>query len=871
MPPDALDRLVADGARAWPARPAILAPGREPLTYAGLAAVVETTVAALRAAGIGRADRVALVTANGPEAATAFLGIAGAAAAVPLNPAYRRDEIAFELTDLGARAVVVQAGLATEAVDVARELGLAVLTMTAPEGSPAGTIHLAREATIGSHPAPDDGIDRAPTAPSDVALVLHTSGTTARPKIVPLRHDRLVASARNVAATLALDEADRVLNVMPLFHIHGLVAAVLATLATGGSVAAAPGFLAPSFFDWLDAFAPTWYTAVPTMHQAVLGRAGGHPEVIARRPLRFIRSSSASLPVRVLEGLEAAFRAPVIEAYGMTEAAHQMASNPLPPAARKPGSVGRATGIEIAILGADGASLPAGETGEVGIRGATVFDGYEANPEANARGFVDGWFLTGDQGALDDDGYLFLRGRLKELINRGGEKVGPIEVEEALLALPGVAQAAVFAVPDPRLGEDVGAVVVPAEGAVLDPHTLQASLAARLAAFKVPRLIRVVAEIPKGPTGKVQRIGLAARLGIEGLEPGEEGRGPSGGSPDAGRVAPRTPMETLVAEAWADVLGVAPVGATDDFFALGGDSMLGAVIITRLHERLGRDDLPLITFLWAPTVERYARGLETGDWDLPSSPLVPVQVEGTRPPFFLVHIDDVSLGPAALRRALDPDQPVYGLRSMGLDGGNLPPSIDGLAGTFVDEVRRVQPEGPYLLGGYCSGGPIAIEMARRLALDGQEVAFLGLVDPRLDRRRSLRWYAGRPVHYLGRLRRHVRAGSLRGAVRGLVRQLAIRVTPPPADQPLDHDRYLEALAATRADLASIHYPGRIVLFSSRDYGDDPAFWAGMADELAWEPLPVGHETIFQGEDGAVFAAALSRVLAESTDGVGDDA
>jgi acyl-CoA synthetase (AMP-forming)/AMP-acid ligase II/thioesterase domain-containing protein len=864
MPADTLARLLADAARARPDAPAILAPDREPLTYHGLAEVVGRTAATLGAAGIGRTDRVALVTANGPEAATAFLGIAAGAAAAPLNPAYRRDEIAFELTDLAARAVVVQAGLDTPAAEVARELGIAVLEMASPAGSPAGSIVLER---AGGGPASDVAPgDAGPARPSDIALVLHTSGTTARPKIVPLRHDRLAASACNVADMLALTEADRVLNVMPLFHIHGLVAAVLATIATGGGVVATPGFLAPSFFDWMDAFAPTWYTAVPTMHQAVLARAPRHADVIARRPLRLIRSSSASLPVATLDGLEAAFGAPVIEAYGMTEAAHQMASNPLPPAARKPGSVGRATGIEIAILGPDGAPQPAGEVGEVAIRGATVFDGYEANPEANARAFTDGWFLTGDQGALDDGGYLVLRGRLKELINRGGEKIGPLEVEEALLALPGVAQAAVFAVPDARLGEDVGAVVVPQDGVTLHEHDLQAALSDRLAGFKVPRVIRVVEEIPKGPTGKVQRIGLAARLGLGDTvgEPGPGG-GAVAGSPGDLPVAPRTPMEATVAGTWAEVLGLDAVGVTDDFFALGGDSMLAAVIITRLGERLGRDDLPLVTFLWAPTVERYARGLEAGLWDVPSSPLVPVRIEGTRPPFFLVHIDDVSLGPAALRRTLDPDQPLYGLRSMGLDGGNLPPSIDGLAGTFLDEVRRVQPEGPYLLGGYCSGGPIAIEMARRLAADGHRVAFLGLVDPRLDRRRSLRWYAGRPASYVGRLGHHLRSGRLLAATRGLARRLAIGVTPPPAGRPLDHDRYLEALARTRRDLADLPYPGRMVVFSSRDYDDDPAFWARMADELVWEPLPVGHETIFQGDDGATFATRLSHVLAAATE------
>ena len=355
-------------------------------------------------------------------------------------------------------------------------------------------------------------------------------------------------------------------------------------------------------------------------------------------------------------------------------------------------------------------------------------------------------------------------------------------------------------------------------------------------------------------------MGRRAAAGIGSAMAGTARLGSGSGSP-ADRVAPRTPLETMIAEDWADVLGVDAIGVTDDFFALGGDSMLAAIIITRLGARLGRDDLPLITFLWAPTIERYARGLEAGAWDVPSSPLVPVRVEGTRPPFFLVHIDDVSLGPASLRRTLDPEQPLYGLRSMGLEGGNLPPSIDGLAATFLDEVRRVQPEGPYLLGGYCSGGPIAIEMARRLAADGQEVAFLGLVDPRLDRPRGVRWYAGRPGYYAGRLVHHLRSGHLVDATRGLVRRLTMLATPAPADAPLDHDRYLEALADSRHDLPDMAYPGRMVVFSSRDYRDEPAFWGTLADEMEWVPLPVDHETIFQGEDGATFAGRLSGALA----------
>jgi acyl-CoA synthetase (AMP-forming)/AMP-acid ligase II len=344
--------------------------------------------------------------------------------------------------------------------------------------------------------------------------VLHTSGTTSRPKIVPLRHINVTASAYHIGATLRLTPDDVCLNIMPLFHIHGLIAATLSSLAAGASVFCTPGFNAFRFFAWFQEARPTWYTAVPTMHQAILGLAGRHEAAIKASRLRFIRSSSSSLPPQVMEALEQAFGVPVIEAYGMTEAAHQMASNPLPPGKRYPGSVGIAAGPEIAIMDDAGKLLPAGALGEVVIRGRNVTAGYENNPEANAKAFTNGWFRTGDQGVLDEQGYLRLTGRLKELINRGGEKISPIEVDVVLMDHPAVAQCLTFALPHPMLGEEVACAVVLAEGASAQDHELRSFAAERLAQFKVPRKFVFLNEIPKGATGKLQRIGLAEKLGL---------------------------------------------------------------------------------------------------------------------------------------------------------------------------------------------------------------------------------------------------------------------------------------------------------------------------------------------------------------------
>jgi acyl-CoA synthetase (AMP-forming)/AMP-acid ligase II len=493
----------ADGARA-----ALRAPeGRAPLTHAGLRDLAERTVGALNRIGIGRGDRVAIVLPNGPEMAAAFVAIACGATTAPLNPAYKAEEFEFYLTDLKAKALVIAQGMESPARDVAARLGVPVLALVPDPAAGAGAFVL-------EGGAPGRAARPGFAATEDVALVLHTSGTTARPKIVPLTHGNVCASAASIAETLALTPDDSCLNVMPLFHIHGLIAATLASLHAGAAVVCTPGFNALRFFGWLDAERPSWYTAVPTMHQAILARAERNAEIIARAPLRFLRSSSASLPAQAMRDLEAAFGAPMLEAYGMTEASHQMCSNPLPPRPRKPGIVGLPAGPQVAIMDDDGAMLAQGAIGEVVIRGPNVTLGYEANPEANAKAFINGWFRTGDQGMFDADGYLMLTGRLKELIKRGGEQVSPLEVDGVLSEHPAVAQALTFSIPHAMLGEEVAAAVVLRDGAAATERALRDHCAEHLADFKVPRKIVFLAEIPKGATGKLQRIGLAQKLGL---------------------------------------------------------------------------------------------------------------------------------------------------------------------------------------------------------------------------------------------------------------------------------------------------------------------------------------------------------------------
>jgi acyl-CoA synthetase (AMP-forming)/AMP-acid ligase II len=573
MPPSAdaqtLVDLLAGQAARHPDAPAIGAPNRPPLSYAALAEQVTLLRECLRRVGVSAGDRVVTVVPNGPEMAVSFLGVAAAATCAPLNPAFRRGEFDFFLDDLKARAVVVQQGVPSPVLEAAAARGIPLVRIQPATDRPeAGRLTVTVELPPTERAA---AVDAAP-APDQVALVLHTSGTTARPKMVPLTQSHLVASAGNIATTLQLTADDRCLNVMPLFHIHGLIGAVLSSIRAGASVHCTPGFAAAEFGRWLTDVQPTWYTAVPTIHQAVVERAAVDPSLATTSQLRFIRSSSSSLPPKVMEDLERLFSVPVLEAYGMTEATHQIASNPLPPRARKPGSVGLAAGPEVQVLGDDGRPLPRGQRGDIVIRGPSVITGYIADAETNARAFVDGFLRTGDIGYLDDEGYLFLSGRSKEMINRAGEKVSPREIDEVLLQHPAVAQAVTFAVPHPTLGEDVAAAAVLRPGASATPSELRTFCRMRIADFKVPQQVVIVPEIPKGPTGKPQRIGLHDKLASR-LR--------------AGFVAPRDDEEEKLEAIWAEVLKIDQVGVTENFFAVGGDSLKATVIASKAAEQLG--------------------------------------------------------------------------------------------------------------------------------------------------------------------------------------------------------------------------------------------------------------------------------------------
>lgn len=497
---------ILDLCAGEPQSSALVAPEYPTLTYQQLKNNVTALVGQLHQFGLGEGDRIAIAMSNGAPMVIAFLAAALCGTAAPLNPKYKQDEFEFYFEDTQAKALITLPGT-VEAAIASASFEMALIEANVQKD---GTLKFSLE-----HPGELSAKKQHIKLPEEdrVAMILHTSGTTSRPKRVPIRHRNLIASAANIIAAYQLTTKDTTLCLMPLFHIHGLVGCLLSTFASGGKLVCPNGFNGLEFWKWVETYQPTWYSAAPTMHQMILARASRNEAIVKDYPFRFIRSSSAPLPSVIIEQMESTLKAPVIESYSMTEAAHLMTSNPLPPKTKKPGTVGFGFGVDVGIMDERGNLLPQNSLGEVVVKGKNVIDGYENNPEANATAFVKGWFRTGDQGVVDADGYLRLTGRLKELINRGGEKISPLEVDDVLLRHPAVAEAVVFAVPHKSLGEEVHAAVV--LKSAVDEKNLKAHCANLLADFKVPNQIHILQELPRGATGKRQRLNMAKLLRLK--------------------------------------------------------------------------------------------------------------------------------------------------------------------------------------------------------------------------------------------------------------------------------------------------------------------------------------------------------------------
>ena len=724
MAPDSgltLGGLLCIASRDRSAAPCIVAADGRAMTWQQLLQQLMVTRAALRSIGIGPDDRVALALPDGPTLAAAFVSIASCTGCAPLNTAYTADEYEFYLRDLGTKALITREGVTPAAEEVAARLGIPILQCEKEIGAPGRfTLDLSRA---------DARATDGPLDADTVALYLYTSGTTSKPKLVPLRHRNLVASAANMARTLELSASDRCLNLMPLFHIHGLMGGLLAPLGAGGSTVCPPSLQPGKFIRWMEATQPTWYTAVPTMHRMVISEAEANGDVISRHPLRFVRSSSAPLPAQLFDKLASTFGAPVLEAYSMTEAAHQMTCNPLGPRRQKRGTVGIAAGPDVAVMDEAGRLLEQGETGEVVVRGPSIMSGYEANPQANAGAFTDGWFRTGDQGRFDAEGYLVITGRLKEQINRGGEKFAPLEVDQALLAHPDVSEAATFGFPHPTLGQEVAAAVVLVQGAQTTPDEFQAFLRQRLAAFKIPRRLVVVDAIPKGPTGKVQRSQLHQQLAAKEKS--------SGVAAVPGRAA-ENGLESALLQLWREMLKSESIGIDDDFFEKGGDSLMAMQMLLEVEKIVGRS-VPSSTFVDRSTIAQFAAGLRSGD-HTQARPLVHIQRGNARPPLFFFHGDyDGGYYTRRIARLLGPDQPFISVAPHGIGPEPIPGSIEAMAFDRLRLFLETQPAGPFRLAGYCNGGMVALNLAKMLVETGRRVDAVFLIDaPTLNFRPAAR-------------------------------------------------------------------------------------------------------------------------------------
>src|SRR5262245_35986752 len=698
-------RTIGEALRAHaalrPEQAAIAVSELAPVSYRRLTGQIDEVRASLRQAGFDASARIVVAIPDTAPAALAIVAVACSAVALPLDPKLTLPEIEARLILLRPSAVLLPRGGRTAARTAAEQQGIAIIEAIADDDGKLGLQLLVPQVgpALPLH-------DPDPHAP---AFILQTSGTTADPNLVPFSHRNMLAAARRLQAWFDLVPQDRCLCASPICYSNGVKMTLLTPLLTGGSVAFPANATKVDLSEWLGDLAPTWYSVGPTLHLAILDKAKSQPDVRTMHSLRFIASGGAALPIDVHDGLRAALGVPVLEHYASSETA-QVSSNLPPPGAYKPGTCGIPSPDIVMIVGEDGRRLPPGEQGDILVGGPTVTSGYIDAPELNRSVFVDGWFRTGDIGSLDEDGFLTIRGRRKELINRGSEKIAPLEIDRALKRHPQVAEAAAYAVAHPRLGEDVAAAVVLHPGASVTGEELREFLGAQLAAFKIPRRIDIVDQLPKGVTGKVQRKRLSA------------------GSQAPSAQTSGTDWQAELLPLWRKFLKTENVSVDDDFFEKGGDSLLAMDLHMEI-ERLTGQELPESILLEASTVRALAKRLAGTAGAQPR----PVQAAGGdgRPPLVFLHDGDAAGGAlaASLPRGLGAEPPMLAIAAGRPDGKTTPRTVEGMAAAQLPAILEAQPRGPYRLGGYRSGALVALEAARLLAAAKREVAVVALVDP----------------------------------------------------------------------------------------------------------------------------------------------
>jgi oxalate---CoA ligase len=856
---------------------ALAAPKRTTLSYSALLDHINLASAAFREAGAHPGTVAVLALPNGPEFVTAALAISMRSACAPLDLSLTAEEYRRYLPRIRASALVCEEGADLPVVDAARELGMRLIRVRPSPSAPAGVFELAGTEGAG---------DRAGERQIDAGFVFHTSATTEAPKLVPRNHAASRVAARQDAAALELHAADRFLSLMPLCHGHG-IGAIFTQLICGGSAFCAPRFDPRSFLASLEGFRPTWFSADPTLMRAILTLARQNLEVFRKTPLRFIRSAGAPPNPDTVRGLEELLGIPVLDGYGLTEVP-SVARNT--PSLRRPGSAGKSTGTGIGIMDPSGNLLLAESEGEVVLRGATVMPGYLDNPEVNRSVFHDGWFRTGDIGRLDRDGFLFIVGRTKEIINRGGKKIVPQEVDNALAQHPALADVATFAIAHRTLGEDVAAAVVMRPGGKATELGVRRTAAEHLAPYKIPRRVVFVDEIPRTASGKPKRNLLAEAFKDLALVRTMASTGP------VEQTRPLTEVESKLVDIWRDVLGVEEIGVDDDFFYVGGDSITVAIMLAQTAERLGigRDQIREGGFLDQPTIATLARIVLGKASATPSggvsdaSPhwVVVLRDEGSRIPFFCFSSSEVELYEFRhISQELGRDQPFIALCPPPAVQENRLLKMEDLARQSIAAIRAVREHGPYILGGYCKGVFPAFETARQLMAEGEEVALLVLFDARTPGYPKIarQWRS-----YARALLRSLSGGEDRITFREILthightcgiktKRIAAKVTRAKVAAGAKDPREVTGWksAARREyvphafDAPILNFLAEKRLVSTRVLSDPRFGWRELAKrsfEVRW--LPTDHFSMFTKNNAPLLAAELAKAFEAAAAAVG---
>lgn len=845
-----------------PYRPAIYLSTNKSMNYKQLAEQINKLSKELCELGFGLNRRIAVAMPHGPEAMIAFYAVASIATVVPLNHNCLVTELKNYITLAKVDAIIAKEGHSAPVTQAAAEAGIPVIIM---ETNGEGDFQYSLDVVVPQQP------DNDLYHENDIAVVLFTSGTTSTPKVVPLTHANLIKTVETTSQIFDSKEDDRCISVTPLFHIYGIIGPLLSAAVTGSSVICLPSFNPQEFFRILRELQITWYAASPAIHHAVAEYAERIGVDSSDYALRLIRSGSAPLPLKVAEKLEKYFNAVVVQGYGLTETSGLATCNPPIPEKMKKESVGLVIGCEIGIIDEQGKFLPQAMVGQIVIRGESVIKGYE-NVDDNGQVFLEnGWFATGDQGYFDEDGHLFITGRIKEMINRGGTKISPYEVEEVLSRHADVVEAAVFAAPHPYLGEIPMALAVLRPSSLLTAEHLKNFLRDKISLSKLPVQILFTAQIPKSANGKIQR-----RLLYRYIQNHPEEFPPAFLEfAEAGETEYNNATEKILADIWCDLLKIDHVNKTDDFFEVGGDSLMAEMLFAEI-ERVLAIKLPADNILAHRTLQELAAEIcqenkSTKDFDY----VVPINTTGIYPPLFCIHnVGGDVLTYRKLADYLGKNHTVYGL-SLNLETKKLqhPVRIVDLAAFYIQEMRAVQPNGPYFVAGHSLGGLIAYEISRQLHAQNQEVALLAMLDTRLlnKKRRKALWkklkhnYQKLTAVPLNQILQYLRQKTLDEIERMKVKRF-MRHYPAPLDLTLNKPALKKSILRYAIRYYKPEsYSGTITYFNAeeenKNYCEETInAWAKLAGKIEVVPINATHSSIVTDPAVKELACKLSEAI-----------